>query len=87
MKNLLVVKLPNVYKDLLKQLDGFSIDGGLIIYVTEDLVERNETLEVAEYATGYISIGDDVGENIFFDAARCKYNRSVCCRFGRYEPT
>lgn len=26
-KNLLVVKLPNVYKDLLKQLEGFQLMG------------------------------------------------------------
>ncbi|WP_210367570.1 SMI1/KNR4 family protein [Bacillus sp. REN3] len=64
-ENLLDVKLPNVFKVLLKQSDGFSIDGGLIIYGTEDLVERNETWEVAEYAPGYISIGDDGGGNVF----------------------
>lgn len=64
-ENLLDVKLPNVYKDLLKQSDGFSNDGGLIIYGTEDLIERNKTWEVSEYATGYISIGDDGGGNVF----------------------
>ncbi|OCA88117.1 1,3-beta-glucan synthase regulator [Bacillus sp. FJAT-27225] len=64
-ENLLDIKLPTIYKGLLKQSDGFSIDGGLTIYGTEDFVERNETWEVADYATGYISIGDDGGGNVF----------------------
>lgn len=58
-------KLPNVYKDLLRYINGFSIGGGLVIYGTDDIVERNKTWEINEYASGYISIGDDGGGNIF----------------------
>ncbi|KFM95588.1 SMI1-KNR4 cell-wall family protein [Bacillus clarus] len=59
------IKLPNVYKDLLKYTNGFSIGGGLTIYGTEDIIERNETWEVTEYANGYVSMGDDGSGNVF----------------------
>lgn len=64
-ENLLKLELPNVYKDLLRYTNGFSIGGGLVIYGTEDVVERNETWEVDEYASGFIVIGDDGGGNVF----------------------
>lgn len=64
-ENLLKLELPNVYKDLLRYTNGFSIGGGLVIYGTEDLVERNETWEVDEYASGFVAIGDDGGGNVF----------------------
>lgn len=58
-------QLPDAYKYLLKYTNGFSIGGGLVIYGTDDIVERNETWEVGKYASGYISIGDDGGGNVF----------------------
>ncbi|MEC1353425.1 SMI1/KNR4 family protein [Bacillus sonorensis] len=64
-EDILQAKLPNVYKDLLRNTNGFSIGGGVAIYGTEDIVERNETWEVDEYARGYVSIGDDGGGNVF----------------------
>lgn len=64
-ENLINTKLPNAYKDLLRYTNGFSIGGGLVIYGTEDLEERNETWEVDEYASGYIAIGDDGEGNVF----------------------
>ena len=59
------VELPNVHKDLLKYTNGFSIGGGLIIYGTDDIIERNETWEVTEYVNGYVAIGDDGSGNVF----------------------
>lgn len=56
---------PKSYKELLKNTNGFSSGGGLAIYGTKDIVERNETWEVEHYAEGYISIGDDGGGNVF----------------------
>ena len=58
-EDLMKVKLPNVYRNLLGYSNGFSIGGGLVIYGTEDIVERNQNWEVDEYASGYISIGDE----------------------------
>ncbi|PED05080.1 SMI1/KNR4 family protein [Bacillus pseudomycoides] len=66
LEELMKIELPNVYKDLLRYTNGFSIGGGLTIYGTEDIVERNETWEVTEYASGYVSIGDDGSGNVFF---------------------
>ncbi|GKV57330.1 hypothetical protein NCCP2222_32770 [Sporosarcina sp. NCCP-2222] len=59
------VTLPNGYKELLTSTNGLSLGGGLVIYGTEDLMERNETWEVSEYAGGYVAIGDDGGGNVF----------------------
>ncbi|MDM5427184.1 SMI1/KNR4 family protein [Bacillus mycoides] len=64
-EDVMKVELPNIYKGLLKYTNGFSIGGGLTIYGTEDIIERNETWEVTEYANGYISIGDDGSGNVF----------------------
>ncbi|RFT63482.1 SMI1/KNR4 family protein [Bacillus clarus] len=65
LEDVMKIKLPNVYKDLLKYTNGFSIGGGLTIYGTEDIIERNETWEVTEYANGYVSMGDDGSGNVF----------------------
>ncbi|TBX72048.1 SMI1/KNR4 family protein [Bacillus mycoides] len=65
LEDVMKMKLPNAYKDLLKYTNGFSIGGGLLIYGTEDIIERNETWEVTEYANGYVSIGDDGSGNVF----------------------
>ncbi|MCI0766278.1 SMI1/KNR4 family protein [Bacillus sp. TL12] len=65
LEDVMEIELPNVYKDLLKYTNGFSIGGGLTIYGTEDIIERNETWEVTEYANGYVSIGDDGSGNVF----------------------
>ncbi|MCG3087960.1 SMI1/KNR4 family protein [Sporosarcina sp. MB25] len=59
------VTLPNTFKKLLQSINGLSLGGGLAIYGTEELMERNETWEVREYAGGYVAIGDDGGGNVF----------------------
>ena len=55
------VAIPAVYSDLLKESNGFSLNEGLLVYSTEEVPERNETLEVQEYAPGYLAVGDDSG--------------------------
>ena len=59
------IRLPAPYRSLLKNTNGCSNAGGVLIYGTEDLLERNETWEVNEYAKGYVAIGDDGGGNVF----------------------
>lgn len=59
------IKLPIVYKELLKHTNGFSTDSSLLIYGTHEIVERNQIWEVDDYAKGYIAIGDDGGGNVF----------------------
>lgn len=36
-------------------------DNGVHVYEPADVAERNETFEVAEYAPGWLLIGDDSG--------------------------
>ncbi|WP_144485701.1 SMI1/KNR4 family protein [Bacillus pumilus] len=57
--------LPEVYKTLLKQTNGCSIGGDVLLYGTEDIAERNATWEVHHYANGYVAIGDDGGGQVF----------------------
>jgi hypothetical protein len=57
--------LPTDYQTLLLTSDGMSIDGGILVYGTDDLVERNDTLEVGEYTPGYIAIGDSGEGSVF----------------------
>ncbi|HOV26439.1 MAG TPA: SMI1/KNR4 family protein [Pseudobacteroides sp.] len=61
----LKMQLPKAYRELLKLSNGFSIGGGLLIYGTMDISERNLTLGVKEYAKGYVAIGDDGAGNVF----------------------
>ncbi|WP_342500475.1 SMI1/KNR4 family protein [Bacillus sp. FSL K6-4563] len=57
--------LPHAYKALLKQTNGCSIGGDVLLYGTEDMAERNATWEVQQYASGYVAIGDDGGGQVF----------------------
>ncbi|MFX0109335.1 SMI1/KNR4 family protein [Bacillus pumilus] len=57
--------LPDAYKNLLKQTNGCSVGGDVLLYGTEDIVERNATWEVHHYANGYVAIGDDGGGQVF----------------------
>jgi hypothetical protein len=54
-------KLPDYYKKLLLEINGFILENGITIYSSKDLYERNQTFEVDEYAPGYLLIGDDSG--------------------------
>ncbi|ROR93499.1 uncharacterized protein DUF4303 [Salana multivorans] len=40
---------------------GLLLDDGTTVYGPDDLAERNETFEVAEYAPGWVLVGDDSG--------------------------
>ncbi|MGD7060639.1 SMI1/KNR4 family protein [Bacillus altitudinis] len=57
--------LPHTYKALLNQTNGCSVEGDVLLYGTEDIVERNKTWEVHHYASGYVAIGDDGGGRVF----------------------
>ena len=57
--------LPHAYKTLLKQTNGCSVEGDVLLYGTEDIVERNKTWELHHYASGYVAIGDDGGGRVF----------------------
>ncbi|WP_338778768.1 SMI1/KNR4 family protein [Metabacillus sp. FJAT-52054] len=79
-------QLPDEYRQFLKQTNGFSIGGGIAIYGTEDIEERNETWEVDEYAKGYVAIGDDGGGNVFLMKQIREDNRVIRVDSGTMDP-
>lgn len=62
--------LPDVLRDLLAIANGFSIAGGLLLYGTADIVERNATWEVDVYAPAFIAIGDTGGGEVILMSLR-----------------
>ena len=54
------LELPEEYSTLLAQADGVYANS-LTLYSSVDVPERNRTYEVAVYAPGYLTIGDDGG--------------------------
>jgi hypothetical protein len=58
-------RLPDAFREFLKRSDGLSLGGGLLIYGSADLIERNNNWEVNVYAPGHVAIGDDGGGNVF----------------------
>jgi hypothetical protein len=57
--------LPIPYKELLLASNGLATNEGIVIYGTDDLLERNETWKTQEYAPGFVPIGDDSGGRVF----------------------
>ncbi len=52
---------PVEFRDLLLTADGFQLGTGAGIHGTDEIEERNSTLEVDIYAPGYLVIGGDGG--------------------------
>ncbi|WP_226535916.1 SMI1/KNR4 family protein [Fictibacillus halophilus] len=69
-EKLMNIKFPKEYVTLLLKSNGFLTTEGIFIYGTEDILERNETWEVKEYANGFVAIGDDSGGRIFLMASQ-----------------
>jgi hypothetical protein len=60
-QQLLPELMPDILSELLKLTDGFLTPGGISVYGTQDIIERNTTFEVPEYCAGYLLIGDNSG--------------------------
>nr|WP_129692369.1 SMI1/KNR4 family protein [Gottfriedia acidiceleris] len=82
-----VIYLCVVYINLLQQVNGFLTDEGVLIYGTQDLVERNLTYEVSEYATGYVAIGDDSGGTVFLMLQGKEMSQLITVDVGDMNPT
>ena len=65
LENTLRLRFPPEYRQFLRQSDGLSVAGGLLVYGSEDIQERNETWEVTKYAPGCVAIGDVGGGRVF----------------------
>ncbi|WP_342440954.1 SMI1/KNR4 family protein [Lysinibacillus sp. FSL K6-0075] len=85
-ENRLICQLPSAYRHVLKESNGLSFTNGVFIYGTEDILERNETWEVAEYAKGYIAIGDDSGGMVFLMAIKAENYRVFAVDGGDMNP-
>ncbi|UKJ43910.1 SMI1/KNR4 family protein [Lysinibacillus sp. ACHW1.5] len=85
-ENKLNCQLPSAYTLVLKESNGLSFTNGVFIYGTEEIVERNETWEVAEYAKGYIAIGDDSGGMIFLMDIKAEDYRVLAVDSGDMNP-
>ncbi len=58
--------LPLVLQQFWQQADGGELNSGVKLYSLDEIDERNETFEVAEYAPQLVLIGDDSGGDGFF---------------------
>lgn len=57
--------IPAELFDLWHSANGFSIDGGLLCYATDEIAERNSAWEVLEYCPDYLAIGDNGAGQVF----------------------
>ena len=80
-------KIPIAFKELLLTSNGFLTTEGVFIYGTEDIVERNETWEVHQYAHGYIAIGDDSGGRVFLMVADTASLQVIIADSGDINPS
>ncbi|PSU87753.1 SMI1/KNR4 family protein [Photobacterium kishitanii] len=53
-------KLPKSYIDFILTTDG-GIFNDILLYSSDDLIERNECFETKEYTPGWVTIGDNGG--------------------------
>ncbi|KNY25924.1 SMI1/KNR4 family protein [Pseudobacteroides cellulosolvens] len=57
--------LPEIYKELLLQANGIYTNETIVIYGTNEILERYQTLQVEKYSSGYICIGDNSRPDVF----------------------
>ncbi|CAB1083336.1 hypothetical protein D1AOALGA4SA_10908 [Olavius algarvensis Delta 1 endosymbiont] len=58
-------KLPSSYKQFLESHNERPQNDVVVLYLIDELIERNKTYETTKYAPGYINIGDDSGGSAF----------------------
>lgn len=73
----LAVQFPNDYAELLRASNGISLNSGGIIYSSGQLVERNMTYEVFQYAPGMLAIGDDGGGKLILISLKLSTSSAV----------
>ena len=64
-------ELPKVYKEFLRYANGMVMNL-CVLYDTKRIIENYECNEFAEYAPGYISIGNDNGDRELIIKAETK---------------
>jgi hypothetical protein len=85
-ENQLGLVLPEAFRDLLSTANGFINGNGIGLFGTDELVERNQTLEVNEYAKGYVAIGDDSGDKVFLMKSEREAKKVIAVDCGYMNP-
>lgn len=57
---------PEDYAQLLLVSDGMFVNYDILLYSSEEIIERNETYETEEYFPGWLLIGNDGGDSYFY---------------------
>lgn len=81
-ENSMNIILPEVYKKILYESNGGIINNRVLIYSIDEIEERNDTMEVSEYAKGYIAIGDDGGGLVILMLQDKVSNRAILVDIG-----
>ena len=63
-------QIPEEHRQFLLQADGFSLEGGILLYSTSEIEERNSTWRIPVYLPEYLAIGDTGGGDVIL----VKYN-------------
>jgi hypothetical protein len=79
--------IPRVLYEIYLHTNGLSMPEGFVLYSTEDIVERNATYEVAQYAPSHIAIGDDSGGRMVLMRAAADEIAVVHSDMGDLEPS
>ena len=59
------LKIPSIYAEFLKKHNGFTFDGGMLLYSLDDIEEMNEAQQIQHYQPNCIAIGDNGGGLMF----------------------
>ena len=77
--------VPSPLSELWATSNGLATKSGAVVYSTDDVSERNKTLEVEEYAPGYVAVGDDSGGRALLMATTG--NHAVWVDMGTMDPS
>ena len=81
------ISLPADHRQLLLLSNGLvAKNDRTVLYGARDLLERNRTFEVSEYAPGWLMIGDDSGGQAFLVDVTEKDRRVICVDMGSMVP-
>ena len=77
--------IPEQYKEFLKVNNGFSFDGGQILYSLNELKQMNDDWQIQKYQCNYIAIGDDGGGLVFLMKQELSAKEVICVDASDYD--
>ena len=78
--------LPNEYKLFLREADGFSLGGGLLMYSAREIEERNSTWRMPVCLPDYVAIGETGGGDVLLVAFNDQAARLLIAGSGALFP-